>query len=79
MSKRTGLIGTKIGNSSFYDDSGKSLPVTILKIDECIVSGIKTIEKNYSSIKQKVEKSTGIKLSKDHPLFDIDFEKNVEE
>jgi len=51
MSKRTGLIGTKIGNSSFYDDSGKSLPVTILKIDECIVSDIKTIEKNgYSSV-----------------------------
>ena len=45
MSKRTGLIGIKIGNSSFYDDSGKSLPVTILKIDECIVSDIKTMEK----------------------------------
>ena len=40
---------------------------------------IKTIEKNYSSIKDKVEKGTGIKLSKDHPLFDIDFEKNREE
>ena len=51
MIKRTGLIGTKIGNSSFYDDSGKSLPVTILKIDECIVSDIKTIEKHgYSSM-----------------------------
>ena len=51
MSKRTGLIGTKIGNSSFYDDSGKSLPVTILKIDECVVSDIKTIEKHgYSSL-----------------------------
>ena len=51
MSKRTGLIGTKIGNSSFYDDSGKSLPVTIVKIDECIVSDIKTIEKHgYSSL-----------------------------
>ena len=51
MSKRTGLIGTKIGNSSFYDDSGKSLPVTILKIDECIVSDVKTMEKNgYSSV-----------------------------
>ena len=51
MSKRTGLIGTKISNSSFYDDFGKSLPVTILKIDECVVSGIKTIEKHgYSSL-----------------------------
>ena len=51
MSKRTGLIGTKIGNSSIYDDRGKSLPVTILKIDECIVSDIKTIAKHgYSSL-----------------------------
>ena len=51
MNKRTGLIGTKIGNSSYYDDSGKSLPVTILKIDDCIVSEVKTIEKNgYTSL-----------------------------
>ena len=51
MSIRTGLIGTKIGNSSFYDDSGRSLPVTILKIDECIVSNVKTIEKHgYCSV-----------------------------
>ena len=51
MNKRTGLIGTKIGNSSYYDDSGKSLPVTILKIEDCVVSGIKTKEKDgYSSI-----------------------------
>jgi len=51
MNKRTGLIGTKIGNSSYYDDSGKSLPVTILKIEDCVVSGIKTEEKDgYTSI-----------------------------
>ena len=45
MTKRTGLIGTKIGNSSYYDDSGQSLPVTILKINECIVSGVKQVKK----------------------------------
>jgi len=51
MEKRTGLIGTKIGNSSYYDDNGKSLPVTILKVSDCIVSEIKTQEKHgYSSI-----------------------------
>ncbi len=51
MKKRTGLIGTKIGNSSFYDESGKSLPVTILKVNDCVVSDVKTIEKNgYISI-----------------------------
>ena len=49
--KRSGLIGTKIGNSSYYDESGKSLPVTILKISDCIVSGVKTSEKNgYTSV-----------------------------
>ena len=46
MSKRTGLIGIKVGNSSYFDDKGKSLPVTILQISECVVSGIKTLEKN---------------------------------
>ena len=51
MTRRTGLIGIKIGNSSYYDESGKSLPVTILKISECIVSDIKIREKNgYTSV-----------------------------
>ena len=36
---------------------------------------MKVIEKNYDSIKEKIETKTGKKLSKNHPLFDIDFEK----
>jgi len=49
--KRTGLIATKIGNSSYYDDSGKSLPVTVLKVSDCFVSSIKTEDKHgYSSM-----------------------------
>jgi len=40
-----------MGNSSYYDESGKALPVTILKISDCIVSSVKTLEKNgYSSV-----------------------------
>ena len=51
MSKRTGLIGTKIGNSSYFNESGQSLPVTILKVDDCIVSNVKTLDKDgYTSI-----------------------------
>ena len=42
MNKRTGLIAKKIGNSSYYDDSGKSMPVTIIEVSDCIVSEIKT-------------------------------------
>ncbi len=51
MKKRTGLIGTKIANSTYYDESGKSLPVTILKVSECIVSAVKTKDKHgYESV-----------------------------
>ena len=48
MVKRTGLIGTKIGNSSYYDKTGKSLPVTILKISDCIALS-KHIKNHFDS------------------------------
>ena len=51
MKKRTGLIATKIGNSSYFSENGNVIPVTVLKVDECIVSNIKTLEKDgYSSL-----------------------------
>ncbi len=51
MKKRTGLIATKIGNSSYFSENGNVIPVTLLKVDECIVSSIKTFEKDgYSSL-----------------------------
>ena len=43
---RSGLITTKIGNSSFYNEDGTFSHVTVLKVDECIVSNVKTEEKN---------------------------------
>ena len=39
---RSGLIATKIGNSSYYHEDGKNTHVTILKVDECIVASVKT-------------------------------------
>ena len=51
MKNRTGLIATKIGNSSYFSENGKVIPVTLLRVDECIVSNIKTKEKDgYSSL-----------------------------
>ena len=43
---RSGIIGTKIGSTSFFKDDGSVVPVTVVKIDECIVSGIKTKQKD---------------------------------
>ena len=61
--KRTGLIAKKIGNSSYFDNSGKVIPVSILKVEDCIVSAIKTQEKNgYSAIQlASIDKSKEIK------------------
>jgi len=58
---RSGLIATKIGNSSFFNNDGKSTHVTVLKVDECIVSNVKTLEKDgYNAIQL-----ASIELNKD--------------
>ena len=49
--QRSGLIATKMGNSSYYKNDGTNTHVTILKVDECIVSNIKTREKDgYNAV-----------------------------
>ena len=48
---RSGLIATKIGNSSFYQDNGLNTHVTVLRIEECVVSNVKTTEKDgYNAV-----------------------------
>ncbi len=48
---RTGLIATKIGNTSYYFENGVNTHVTILKIDECVVTNTKTIDKDgYNAV-----------------------------
>ena len=48
---RSGLIATKIGNSSHYHEDGKNTHVTILKVDECIVASVKTTDKHgYNAV-----------------------------
>ena len=48
---RTGLIGIKLGCSSFFHEKNEMELVTLVKIEQCIVSGIKTEEKNgYNAV-----------------------------
>ncbi len=48
---RSGLIATKIGNSSYYLEDGTNTHVTVLKVEECVVTNIKTSEKNgYNAV-----------------------------
>ena len=46
MKNRLGLIAKKVGNSSFFLDNGNQIPVTIVKVEDCFISRIKTIEKD---------------------------------
>ena len=70
---RSGLIATKIGNSSYYNEDGKNTHVTVLKVDECIVASVKTSDKDgYNAVqlaygqksKNKTNKPTTGHLSK---------------
>ena len=61
---RTGLIAKKIGNSSFYSKEGKSTNVTLLKIEECVVSNIKTVEKDGYNAIQLASKDTNKDVKK---------------
>tara|TARA_B100000029_G_scaffold32310_1_gene30847 strand:+ start:3840 stop:4481 length:642 start_codon:yes stop_codon:yes gene_type:complete len=60
---RTGIIATKLGNSSFYNDDGKVIPITVVRVDECIVSGVKTNEKDGYCAVQLASIENNIKLS----------------
>ena len=41
-----GLIGKKIGMTSIFDQDGKSLPCTVLQVGPCVVTQVKSIEKD---------------------------------
>ena len=48
---RSGLITTKLGNTSYFNENGTLYNVTVLKVDDCIVSSVKTFEKNgYNAV-----------------------------
>jgi len=58
-----GLIGKKVGMTSIFDEDGKNVPCTVLQAGPCVVTQIKTVEKDgYSAVQlgfeDKKEKHT---------------------
>jgi large subunit ribosomal protein L3 len=41
-----GLIGKKVGMTSVYDENGKNVPCTVLQAGPCVVTQIKTVERD---------------------------------
>jgi len=66
----SGLLGKKIGMTSIYDESGKIIPVTVIEAGPCVVTQVRTKEKDgYDAIQlafdEKKEKNTS-KAMKGH-------------
>ena len=46
-----GLLGNKIGMTQIFDESGNTIPVTILKVGPCVITQIKTkLNDGYDAI-----------------------------
>jgi len=59
----SGLIGKKIGMTSIFDASGKNVPCTVIQAGPCVVTQVRTLEKDgYEAIQlsfdEKKEKRT---------------------
>lgn len=59
----SGIIGKKVGMTSLYDAEGKNVPCTVIEAGPCVVTQVKTIEKDgYEAIQlgydEKKEKNT---------------------
>jgi large subunit ribosomal protein L3 len=52
----SGLIGKKIGMTSIYDANGKNIPCTVIEAGPCVVTQVKSVEKEgYDSIQLAFE------------------------
>ena len=61
---RSGIITTKIGNSSYYNEDGTNNQVTVLKVEDCVVSNIKTSDKHGYNAVQLATIDTNKDISK---------------
>ena len=49
--KELGLLATKVGMTQVFDENGLVIPVTAIKIEENVVTDIKTIERDgYTAV-----------------------------
>jgi large subunit ribosomal protein L3 len=89
----SGLIGRKIGMSSLFDEKGKNVPCTVLELGPCVVTQVKTKDKDgYEALQlgfedkpiKKVNKSLSghfnkakVNPKKKLTEFKINFEKEL--
>ncbi len=59
------IIGKKVGMSQIFDDAGKAVPVTVIEAGPCVVTQVKTSDKDgYDAIQLGFETIPEHKLTK---------------
>ena len=62
---RTGLVAQKLGMTRIFAEDGNHVPVTVLKVEECQVVAVRTVEKNgYNAVQLGVGKAKVKNVSK---------------
>ncbi|MBN8520685.1 MAG: 50S ribosomal protein L3 [Alphaproteobacteria bacterium] len=62
---RTGVIARKEGMTRIFDDEGRQIPVTVLKIDACQVTAVRTQDKDgYTAVQLGAGKAKVSRTSK---------------
>ena len=60
-----GILGTKLGMTQIFDDTGRAIPVTVVQAGPCTVTQVKTKETDgYTSVQIGYDEVTEKKLSK---------------
>jgi large subunit ribosomal protein L3 len=73
-SARPGVVAEKIGMTSHFTDDGKVIPATVLKVFECVILEIKSVESHgYNSVVIGYGKARKRKITK--PMLGV-FKKN---
>jgi len=59
-----GLIGKKVGMTQLFDDSGKAVPVTVIKAGPCYVTQVRTVDQDgYSAVQLGYEETKPQRLT----------------
>jgi large subunit ribosomal protein L3 len=59
-----GLIGKKVGMTQLFDDSGKSVPVTVIKAGPCFVTQVRTVDQDgYKAVQLGFDETKPQRLS----------------
>ena len=61
----SGIIGKKVGMTSFYDDNGKNIPCTIIEAGPCVITQIKSTDKDgYNALQLGFEDQKESRVNK---------------